>query len=189
MARDGRVWRRLEALGVANDYGLSEVEFSDGVRIHVASADANAGFLGGSPLGDGVAFVWDDASASAFSVSRGAGGSVLGFDYLDTGVLFTVVEGDDLTRVAYLRQGGGVVPSVVSAGPCRFVVQAAVVGGSLVWTESDVSPASGSGPGDVMMAPWSSSGPFPIAGTQVAAVSPITLFVASSTRLDSALPT
>jgi len=169
---------------LTDDYALDPVPFS-GVDLSVGSADGNAFFLGGAPSGSGSAFVWDRAHATERSITPTLVAGVLGFNYLDDGVLVTVVESDGSTRIAYQPQGGEPVASVVAAAPNRFVTQAAVVGNgsTLVWTEAEFSPYDKVGPGRVMMAPWSSQGPFPIHGTEVAEVDPITFFVASAAHV------
>ncbi|MEM1034436.1 MAG: hypothetical protein AAGN82_29130 [Myxococcota bacterium] len=163
---------------LTDDYTLDPVEFT-GVDLSVSSADGNANFFGGTPSGSGAAYVWDRATATERSVKPGIGSAVFGFDYLDDGVLFTVMEPDQSTRMVFQKQGGALISSVVATPAGRSVVQASVVGGTtLVWAEVDDAATDGE-PGFIFTAPWSSEGPFPVSGTQVAAVDPTTLFVAS----------
>ena len=165
------------------DYKLDKVGFDATVELTVGEAGGNEWFLGGVPLSGSTAHIWDNEQSMAHSVPAGLGGSVFGVEYLTDGVLFTLVEADKSTRVVFQKQGGQLVQSVVQAAPNRYVLQAVVRGGNLIWTESTKSPADGAGAGAVMTAPWSSVGPFPLAGTEVGQLDPVTIFAASENHL------
>lgn len=168
---------------LSSAYQLRSVGFDATVELTVGEAGGNEWFFGGVPLSGSTAHIWDDEESVAHSLSAGPGGSVFGFEYLTDGVLFTVLEVDKSTRIAFQKQGGQLVPSVVQAAPDRYVVQAVVRANTLIWTESTKSPAEGAAVGAVMVAPWSSAGPFPLAGTEVGQLDPVTIFAASENHL------